>query len=843
MSQTFKTTGLLLGTAFFAASSAFAQQAETESRQQTVVVTGTPIRDSQQAAIQAKREAPNVVDIISADTIGRFPDQNLADSLGRLPGLAIERDQGQARYINFRGAPFRYTAIAFDGIDVPGAQNGRIPRFDSFPSVITSAVEANKAITPDMPGEAVSGFINVKTFSPFDAEGFSASLEAGYGEQELGGGPVNKYNGRLSWSNDQFGWVVFGSNNRRVQNTDNREYDWSEDGEIAELDFRSYFVEREDNAYGGKVEFRPGGAVSRVFASTLYTEFIDKEERNQYVIDLAGGAAAIGSSVSGEAGYQPLVFVNRLLESGQYDNSTWTSTLGADFNAGEWYFEARANYTETEDNTLLPIPYSLYGQAAASYDVSNVEDPEVYLYSPFTMTEMDINQVSYAASIGLLVSSELANEAYKFKLDAERDLSLFGRDRVVKLGGQWDTREATGYAIAQDTGVGYPDGFDFQNYMTGVEWYSDFNNTIGGKYYQNDKLRSDWENGIGGFTISVSDDQMISIEEDILALYAMSTSEFDGGSFVFGARAEMTDFSSTGPDVTTPEGDVISVDHSDDYFNFLPSAHLNLDLNEDMKLRFSASTGLSRPTYNEMRASVGIDVTGQTVTGGNPRLDAETTWGGDVSFEWYYAPASILSAGVFYRHVDDVIYSYSTDIDGGLYLDSAAGEDWTYSGFVNGKSGHLSGLELNFIGQAADFLPEPFDGFGVSGNLTVLDSEFETNEGDTFSLPGTSDLIWNASVYYEKFGLSARLNYQYRDAWLSTTENDGLAEYWDEQQRVDASIRYNLPWDVQGAQFTLFANANNLTDEKDVRYEGTVATPNQVEGYGRRWLLGVRVDY
>ncbi|MCI4644080.1 MAG: TonB-dependent receptor [Hyphomonadaceae bacterium] len=843
MNQSFRTSGLLLGTAILTAAPAFAQQTEAESRQQTVIVTATPIRDSQQAAIEAKRQAPNVVDIISADTIGRFPDQNLADSLGRLPGLAIERGQGQARYVNFRGAPFRYTAIAFDGIDVPGAQNGRIPRFDSFPSVITSAVEANKAITPDMPGEAVSGFINVKTFSPFDAEGFSASLEAGYGEQELGGGPVNKYNGRLSWSNDQFGWVVFGSNNRRVQNTDNREFDWSPEGEINELDFRSYFVEREDNAYGGKLEFRPGGAVERVFASTLFTEFIDNEERNQYVFDLAGGAEAIGSAVSGESGYLPLVFVNRLLEYGRYDNSTWTSTLGADFNAGDWMVEARANYTETEDNLFLPIPYSLFGQAAAAYDVSNVEDPEVYVYAPFTMTEMDINQVSYAASIGLVVATKLDNEAMKFKLDAERDLQLFGRDTVVKLGGQWDTREATGFALVQDTSVGFPDDFDFADYMTGVEWYSDFNNTIGATYYQNEKLRADWASGIGGFPVNVTDDQKISIEEDILALYTMATTEFDGGNFVFGARVEATDYTSAGPDVTTPGGDLIDVDHSDDYVNFLPSAHLNLDLNEDMKLRFSASTGLSRPTYNEMRASVAVDVPGQAVTGGNPRLDAETTWGGDVSFEWYYAPASIFSAGAFYRHVDDVIYAFSTDIDGGLYLDSAAGEDWTYTGYVNGKSGHLSGLELNFIGQAADLLPEPFDGLGVSGNLTLLDSEFETNEGTTFSLPGTSDLIWNASVYYEKFGLSARLNYQYRDAWLSTTENDGFAEYWDEQQRVDASIRYNLPWDVQGARFTVFANANNLTDENDVRYEGTIATPNQIEGYGRRWLLGVRVDY
>ena len=839
MNQSFKTTGLLLGTALFAASSAFAQEAETESRQQTVMVTATPIRDSQQAAIEAKRDAPNVVDIISADTIGRFPDQNLADSLGRLPGLAIERDQGQARYINFRGAPFRYTAIAFDGIDVPGAQNGRIPRFDSFPSVITSAVEANKAITPDMPGEAVSGFINVKTFSPFDAEGFSASLEAGYGEQELGGGPVNKYNGRLSWSNDKVGFVVFGSNNRRVQNTDNREMDLELDasGELIvnELDFRSYFVEREDNAYGGKVEFRPGGAVERIFASTLFTEFIDNEERNQYVFDFAGGAGAIGSAVApGEAGYQPLVLVTRALEDGRYDNSTFTNTLGMDFTLADWFVEARLNYTETEDNTFLPLPYSAGGTVAASYDLSDVQAPEVTVYDTFTQTPRSLLGIDYAAILGLVIDASLDNEAWKFKLDGERETDLFG-GTVLKAGIQYDSREASGHSFAQSPGL-FPSGIDIDQYSTNVAWYSDFNNTIGATYYRNTDLRADWAELVGGLSASISDDLLIGIEEDIIAGYAMATTGFDGGNLVYGARVEMTDYTSSGPAIAGGA-------YSDDYVNFLPSAHLNLDLNDTMKLRFSASTGLSRPTYNELRGSALVDFTDQSVTGGNPTLDAEKTWGGDVSFEWYYAPASIFSAGLFYRHVDDVIYASTSTIDGGIYLDTAAGQDWDYTGFVNGKSGHLSGLELNFIGQAADLLPEPLDGFGVSGNLTVLDSEFETNEGATYSLPGTSDLIWNASVYYEKFGLSARLNYQYRDAWLSTTENDGLAEYWDEQQRVDASIRYSLPWQVQGAQFTLFANGNNLTDEIDVRYSGTVATPNQVEGYGRRWLLGLRVDY
>ena len=536
----------------------------------------------------------------------------------------------------------------------------------------------------------------------------------------------------------------------------------------------------------------------------------------------------------GDAGYQPLAIVSRLLEYGRYENSTWTSTAGMDFGLAGWDVEARLNYTETENNLFLPIPYSAGGTVAAAYDLTNVQAPELTLFQPFTQTPMDVNTISYALNLGLLIDSALDNEAVKLKLDAKRDMNLFGRDADVKIGMQYDTRDASGDAITQAPGL-FPSSVNINDYVTGVNWYTSFNNSIGGTYYRNEDLRRAWSDAVGGLSVTPADDQLISIKEDIISGYAMATVPFEGGNFVFGARVEATDYTSAGPE--------IDVDYSNDYVNFLPSAHLNFDLRDDLKLRLSASTGLSRPTYNELRASALVNPTNRTIVGGNPTLDAETTWGGDASLEWYFAPASLLSAGMFYRHVNDVIYADSTTVDGGIYLPSAAGEQWTLNGFVNGQEGHLSGLEFNFIGQADDLLPAPFDGFGVSGNVTILDSEFETNSGEKFSLPGTSDLIYNASIYYEKFGLSARLNYQYRDDWLSTTENDSLAEYWAEEQRVDASIRYILPYQAAGAQFTLFANGNNLTDETDVRYEGTIATPNQVESYGRYWLFGIRVDY
>ena len=109
-SSVFSKSAISVSLSLLMSSAAVAESQEMEE----VVVTGKSIKASQMAAIDAKRMADNVADVISADAIGRFPDQNLADALGRVPGVAIERDQGQARYIAFRGSPKRYTTTAFN---------------------------------------------------------------------------------------------------------------------------------------------------------------------------------------------------------------------------------------------------------------------------------------------------------------------------------------------------------------------------------------------------------------------------------------------------------------------------------------------------------------------------------------------------------------------------------------------------------------------------------------------------------------------------------------------------------------------------------------------------------
>ena len=817
----FSKSAISVSLSLLMSSAAVAESQEMEE----VVVTGKSIKASQMAAIDAKRMADNVADVISADAIGRFPDQNLADALGRVPGVAIERDQGQARYIAFRGSPKRYTTTAFNGIDIPGVENGRTPRFDAYPAVITSQVVANKAITADMPGESISGYIDVKTFNPSDIDGWSFSVEVGRGEQDLGGGSVEKQNARLSYSNEDFGFVVYGSDNLREQITDNREMDYvGTEGALTPnfLDYRNYFVDREDQAFGGTIEFylEDGG---RVYLSSLNTKFTDKEERNQWRFYFSDSAAQQDTVESSS--------VRRYLEDGEYLNETNVNTIGAEFTAMD--FDVTVSYSDIETvfDTYLPIPLFLAGSVSnASYDLSNPQSPEL---------TFDGNLQDIFFPVKLLVDAigGLTTETDQFKLDLGTDNSR----GAIKFGVKYDSRSATGGGAPLATvAKGFPD-VDISS-AEGGPWTTSFSNTIGGYYTDNAAIRSAAE-AAGATRAGFPEDESITIDETILSAYVMQTFDMDWGNFIVGVRIEDTEYETVGTKLVGAVAEPLTVSRS--YTNVLPSAHVNWDLDDDRKLRLSLSSGISRPSYIESRAAADISEVAMAVSGGNPNLEEETSWGIDLAYEWYFAEASIFSATLFHRSIDNVISESSEKVLGSIYSDVAMdGELWDLQGFGNGSDGKLSGLELAFTGRLDNYTEGFMAGFGVEANATFIDSEYKTPGGLTFELPGQSDTTYNLSIFYEDHGLSARLSYRYRDAWLDETETSsvfGLAQgvYWDEQSRVDLSVRYDLE-PIINQKVSLFLDMNNLTDETDVRYTGALWNPNQVEAYGRRYVAGFR---
>ena len=810
-----------------------------------IVVTGKAIKESQMAAIEAKRQAVNVADIISADAIGRFPDVNLSDALGRLPGISIERDQGQARYVSFRGTPKRYTTTAFNGISIPGVENGRIPRFDSYPAVITSQVIANKAITADMPGESISGFINIKTFKPSDIEGFSLSAEIGMGEQDQGGGDTSKENLRISYSDDSFGFVVYGSAHNNEQITDNREptYGGVKGAQTPDrIDFRSYKVERESEAFGGTFEkYLDNGG--RIFLTSLNTEFLDNEERNDFRAYVKNGTPTTGSGFTGSA--------RRLFNDALYINKTEMNTLGIETSFGEWDIKAQASKIDTTFDTYMPIGYFIGGGQLTnlSYDISDPQNPIVN----FDGTYRDVD---YSTKLLVDAIGGLYTETDQFKIDISRE----NNRGELKFGLQYDDRVATGGGATLATvsvAGGYPaDVCDPKEYRLG-DFASPRDNSVGAFYTDNPAL-NDCLNTVRPPRSDFPDDEKIDIEEVLFAAYIMQTFEMDWGNIVAGLRIEDTEYETNGFRLATVSGDigyeniavgakeVLSVKRS--YTNYLPSVHVNYDMSEDVKLRLSYSTGISRPSYIEARAAASINILSNEIAGGNPFLKQEESWGIDAAFEWYYDEASLFSITLFHREIDNVISESNSKVDGTLYSDQAQpGELWDLAAFGNGKDGELQGLEISLNARMDNYIDGFFSGFGASLNVALIESEYTTPEGKVFALPGQSDTNYNASIFYEDHGFSARLTYRYRSEWLDETEtgavfNLGGGVYWAAQNRLDASVRYDLEA-LTGQKASIFADFNNITDESDMRYTAQRWNVNQVESFGRSFLAGVRYAF
>jgi TonB-dependent receptor len=237
----------LCGASALALGQGVAANAQTQAPQELdeIVVTGArPIAESEAAALAVQRKSDSLVAVAASDAVGRLPDQNVAQAASRLPGVAIERDQGQARYISLRGAPNYWTTLSFDGLNVVSPE-GRDARFDSVPSAIASQIIVSKAVTPDMPGETIAGNVNIVTRSAFDYRGLHFAGKAGAGFADYGDEPSYEASAVLSnrWSvgGGELGALVSASYYQRDMITDNFETDYEPVSQDRRRDYETRF--------------------------------------------------------------------------------------------------------------------------------------------------------------------------------------------------------------------------------------------------------------------------------------------------------------------------------------------------------------------------------------------------------------------------------------------------------------------------------------------------------------------------------------------------------------------------------------------------------------------------
>jgi iron complex outermembrane receptor protein len=283
---------------------------------------------------------------------------------------------------------------------------------------------------------------------------------------------------------------------------------------------------------------------------------------------------------------------------------------------------------------------------------------------------------------------------------------------------------------------------------------------------------------------------------------------------------------------------------ANDYNDVLPSANLRVDLGRSMIARFAVARTMARPDYSALGGAITADDTTHTGNGGNPNLKPIRSNNFDASFEWYYAPRSLISVGAFYLDLKNYV-AFGTYQTGLLNIRTNTFDTYTISAPIN-SAGRVYGYELAW--------QQPlWMGFGVQANYTYADA-YEKNAqcytpsggtiygtggtpqaGCTADLVGASKNTYNLSAYYENRGFGARIAYTYRSHFFVGLDRS-TPQYQDDTGVLSASLNYDVTRNV-----SLHFDALNLNDPILKYYGANRDQPRAFYANGRQYYFTVRV--
>ncbi len=810
-------------------------------------------RDAQALALNQQRSAGNYVNVVSADLLGQFPDANVAESTQRIPGVSIERDQGEGRYVNVRGAPLEYTSISVDGVPLsaPNAAR-RAVELDTIPSDVIAALEVTKALTPDMDGDAIAGSINIKTQSALDRDGDTLRASVAAGRYQLGSGDNQRANatvGTRFGEQDNIGLLVSAAASKAERFTDNVETAFFRDDngnilpEVTEI--KDYEGTRTRRSLTGRFDFRIDSD-NLLYAIASGSRFKDHEFRDTLVIEYERHTPD-STERSGTAGRA--TFDKELRERTQQQTIRTFNIGGEHFVGEDWRIDWQASHS-IGDLKVSPRDQYIFRSSVRpvlAYDYSSPDFPVWRIQGVADAPATGVNlPESWYGFRRLNQRFEEAEETETaLRLDFTRPQEWLGLSGDMKFGVRGRLRDKDSNDDRRRNG----DAGDFANLGIGYSdmlcdsWSNNFGYFLTGRRFCRDIFSNYAEplRNSPNHTLLVADSLVNDYQasEDIHAAYFRLDAHWERLSLITGLRYERTSTDSSAVQFNndTEESFLRAVDN--DYGKWLPSAHLRYELNPDTIVRTSYSTALSRPNYTHIvpRRTIGENPW-DPIDEGNPELKATYSHNFDVSIERYLRPLGLVSAAAFYKQLQDPIFLGTSQFP--ITTPDGDTEILRVTRPENGDSGNIYGLELAWQ-QTFDFLPSPFDGLGVYSNYTFAKSSADLpfDIGKT-ELPGTSRHNYNVALAYEKYGFNTRLAYNYRSKFIQEFDvgDADFNVFWDDRSSLDLTASYRI-----GQRWQVFGELNNITDERQRRFQGQDNRVLELEGFGRAWLLGVRYEH
>ncbi len=810
---------------------------------QEVIVLGDRLKGQAKALNQQKTNA-NITNVVSADQIGRFPDANIGDALKRIPGITMQNDQGEARDIIIRGMAPQLNAVTLNGERIPSAEgDNRKVQMDLIPSDMIQTIQVNKAVLPNMDADAIGGSVNLVTRKAPNDLRISTTL--GSGVNLLSDKPI--YNGAIVLGNrifnDKLGFVLSGSYNNHNFGSNNLEAVWIDTDQgavIDELDIREYRVQRVRRSLSANLDYDLSANHSIGF-SAMYNWRDDWENRFRMRVSELEDAFDEGNfNVNADGSihipearveYQTKGGIdnNRVQNRRLEDQRVYNYTL----NGRHLFDKLLATWNVTMAKASEERPNERYiSFRSKKQDVTmNVTDsyfPTVYLTNRADNLGIELNEIT-----------EQYQYTFDQDLNAKLDFSLpYSKQGVIKFGGRYRSKqkqrdlEFTEYSeLAESIQV----LSDVQNAD-----YSNPDYLVGSQYQVGTFATPAFLGGLDLANPSLFEAESVPEEyvpgtynanETITGAYVMIDQQISQKfSAILGLRYENTAIDYTGNIYDLDEETSTKDSRSNTYGNFMPGVHLKYDAAENTIFRLSWTNTIARPNYFDLVPYAYFSAQDAELERGNPDLKATTASNLDFMAENYFENVGILSAGAFYKDINNFIYSQTLQ----NYNDPQFGSDLEYTLPRNGGTAQVYGAEVSFQRQI-------WKALGVYVNYTYTESSttgIAEREGDNLALPGTANHMFNASLSYETKKFVARASVNFASDYIDELGGNSFEDrYYDRQMFLDVNASYAFTPSLR-----VYFEGNNLTNQPLRYYQGIRSRTMQAEYYNARLNFGLKFD-
>ncbi|MFT4076073.1 MAG: TonB-dependent receptor [Asticcacaulis sp.] len=849
-----------------------------------VVVTG--FRKSLATALQTKRRDIRVSDGISAEDLGKFPSDNIAEAIQRIPGVQIQNVNGRGATISVRGLGPQYAKVTINGQDFANPNFIDGFRFDIIQTELASAVNVYKSPTADMDMGGLAGTIDISTAKPLDIKGEKLIVTAKAQESTLADAGVNPAVG-ITYANQYFGGKLGIYAGANYQELDDR-------ADYLFMD-RWYTSAGTDGEYNGGTATPAGTLVPRRFRYRRIDRTSDRTQFNLGVEykasdNLKLGLAGVYSKDATKYDVTQLVFGNFsqssitpvTVENGVatvvnltnfgYDNnrqletrdlSTQAYTAYAKWNiAPDWTLNATAHYTKGDGYLTEEAAITGYGEASGTLDISDPDNIKFTVSGdPASTDQYESSNITWS-SYPNGAQNHQVTDSTSAQVDLKWDANI-GVWKDLKFGIKAKRETFMRYVTRRDY---FDDNLQYVPTVTSSSpIVTDFlNGGVSGvtSWYTPDIAAYKAALAAAGVTVETlyNPQDSYSMARNISSAYVMADFAGNLGTIPYRANAGVR-YEATSQSVTANITDGCDCDIQGllgtetttmKYNNALPSANIAFDLTDTLVLRLAAAKTLVRPILDsssrlntsQYSATDTSGITTVYVDQGSPTLKPMTAMNLDIGLEWYYSRNAGFSFGAFAKDVKNGTYTQlvcPATWDGvSLSLDATTNDcigtnDKIYQINVTKNDASvvkLRGAEINWQ-SSLDFVL-PIKGFGVQANYTYVDPQY-TDDG--FSLRNLSKNSGNLTGYWENEKISARISANYRSSYEQTSVDSFFAREGHTIKggtQVDFSFGYTF-----NPHVSLTVTGQNIFNKKEEAYKNSESIWQETGVFGPSYQIGL----